>query len=485
MEEIEEDDDENNSPNNNDSYDSLANNFKEKTINFEYGKYKFNFSISKDNNLIKINCTPKSKNTELYEYIMNTKEFAEIFNEKENKDNTLEDYFIKIKNSIKNKKIIINYDSNLYNLSFNISIKNKIELKFKKNICDISKKIFKKIPNLKFKETILSTNCGGGCNSTFDVFLCYKESKQYLASSNYINYSIDIIYLENNQLTVSLKGHKNEIYSIRYFINNYTKNEYLISSDSNKIVIVWNILKNYKIDFLVEEKYSKFRCIYSCMITNIEEFNYVIISSYTADRNYINMDSKNDCTKMYSLLNKGFIKNIYNTNNNCTRYLLSWHNEDNYNDYIIECCDGKISINNLLKKENYCDLVSDREGEEFLSGFIFSKNNIDYLCTSSWNGYIRIWDLYEKIEINFLKTQYCELYYIIPWSDKYAIIANKFIKSINIIDIETLEISTNIRNENLIGIKCIKKAIHPLYGESLLACSENGSIHLFVLYNKV
>lgn len=483
MEEIE--DDEDNLQNNNDNSNSLKNVFQDKTFNFEYEGYNYKFSISKDNNLIKINCSPKLKKTEIYEYIMSTKEFAEIFDEKENKDQTLEDFFIKIKNSIKNKKIKINYDSNLYNLSFNISIKNEIELKFKKNICDISKQIFKKIPNLKFKETILSTNCGGGCNSTFDAFLCYKDSKQYLASSNYTNYNINIIYLENNQLTASLKGHNNEIYSIRYFINDYNKDEYLISSDLNKIVIVWNILKNYKIDFLVEENYSKFRYIYSCMITNIEEFNYVIISSYTADRNYINMDSKNDCTKMYSLMNKGFIKNIYNTNNNCTRYLLSWHNEDNYNDYIIECCDGKISINNLLKKENYCDLISDREGEEFLSGFIFTKSNNDYLCTASWNGYIRIWDLYEKTEINFVKTQYCELYYIIPWSNRHFIFANKFIKSINVVDIETLEIITNIKNENLKGIKCIKKAIHPLYGESLLACSDNGSIHLFVLYNKI
>ena len=482
MEEIEEENEDNL---NNDNSNSLKNNFQEKTINFEYEKYKYNFSISKDNNYIRIICSPKSKNTELYEYIMDTKEFAEIFDEKENKGKTLEDYFIKIKNSIKDKKIIVNYDSNLYNLSFNIYIKNEVELKFKKNICDISKKIFKKIPILKFKETIISTNCGGGCNSTFDVFLCYKDSKQYLASSNYINYNIDIISLEDNQLTTSLKGHNNEIYSIRYFINDYNKDEYLISSDSYKKVIVWNILKNYKIDFSIEEDYSKFRHIYSCMITNIEEFNYVIISSYTPDRNYINIDSKKDCTKMYSLMNRGFIKNIYNTYNNCTRYLLSWHNDDNYNDYIIECCDGKISINNLLKKENYCDFESDREGEEFLSGFIFSKNNIDYLCTASWNGYIRIWDLYEKIEINFLKTQYCELYFIIPWSDKHIIIANKFIKSINVVDIETLETITIIKNENLNGIKCIKKIIHPLYGESLLACSENGSIYLFVLYNKI
>ena len=97
---------------------------------------------------------------------------------------------------------------------------------------------------------------------------------------------------------------------------------------------------------------------------------------------------------------------------------------------------------------------------------------------------MRIWNLVEKKEINYVRTLYCELYHIIFWSKKYAIIANKFIKEINVIDIETLEIVTNIKNENFSGIKSIKKVIHPQYGESLLTCSENGTINLFVLYNK-
>ena len=218
------------------------------------------------------------------------------------------------------------------------------------------------------------------------------------------------------------------------------------------------------------------------MITNIDQFNYIIISSYTAKKNYLYNNSKDDCTKMYSLMNGGFIKNIYNTNDNCTRYLLSWHNNENFDDYIIECCDSKISINNLLKKENYCTFESESEEEEYLNGFIFSKDDNVYLCTGSWNGYIRIWDLNEKNEINNVKTDYCDLYHIIYWSNNYAIFVYKFIKSINIINIETLEIITQIKNENLEGVKCIKKIIHPQFGESLLTCSENGDILLYSLF---
>lgn len=457
----------------------------EQNFKFEYREYKFNVNISKDNNYIKIICCPKKYKNELYEYILNKEEFNKIFEENQIEEKTSEDYFLIIKKYIKEKKILIKYDKNLYTLTFNIRLKNETKLSFKRNINEISKIIFKNNPNLKFKETILLTNCGGGCNSPFDVFLCYKDSKQYLASSNYQNCNIEIIDLENNQLAASLKRHKNEIFSIRYFLNNVNKEEYLISSDSNKIVIVWNILKDFKIEFLVAENYSNFRHIYSCIITNIDEFNYVIISSYTEDKMNLYKSSKDDCTKMYSLMNGGFIKNIYNTNNNCTRYLLSWHNEDNYNDYIIELCDSKISINNLLKKEKYCDFESEIEGEEFLCGFLYSRKNIDYLCTGSWNGYIRIWDLYEKNEIDCVNTQHCQLYNMIPWSNTFVIIANKFSKSFNVIDIETLELIAVINNENLIGIKCIRKIIHPLYGESLLTCSEDGTINLYILYNKI
>ena len=77
------------------------------------------------------------------------------------------------------------------------------------------------------------------------------------------------------------------------------------------------------------------------------------------------------------------------------------------------------------------------------------------------------------------------MYHMIMWSNKFLIVANKFIRAINIINIDSLEIVTAIRNNNLEGIKCIKKIIHPKYGESLLTCSENGTINLYILYDKI
>ena len=478
MEEIDIDNNDDKNDENNDNIE-----YQEEEINLKYRKFNIKINISEDQKYIKISCSPKNNKYEIYEFIMKKSEFLEIFNI----DLSSEDCFGQIENIFKFKNLEIKYDENLYNLSMIVIQKNK-ELKFNKRI-DVSKVMFKNNPHLKFKETVYTSNCGGGCNSTFDVFICHNDMKSYLATSNYLNFSIDIVSLEDNQVISSLIGHKNEIYSIRYFINDMNNNEFLISSDSNKKVIVWNIRKNYNIEFSLIVNYSSYRDIYSCIITNIQDLNYVITSSYISNRNKrghrINSGNESDdCTKMYSLLNGGFIKNIYNTNNNCTRYLFSWYNEQDEEQYIVECCDGKISINNLLKKENYCTFMSEIEGEEFLTGYIFSKKKCDYLCTGSWNGYVRIWDLNEKCEVNSVKTMYLELYCIIPWTNKYAIIGNKFNKCLMVINLDILEVDLKIKCENLNNTKCLKKIIHPFYGESLLCGGEDSNINLFIIYNK-
>ena len=180
-------------------------------------------------------------------------------------------------------------------------------------------------------------------------------------------------------------------------------------------------------------------------------------------------------------MNKDFIKNVYNTETNCTRYMLDWYNENDEDIYIIELCDDLISINNLLKSKNYCILKSTINSEEYLTGFIYKNDETEYLITGSWNGCVRMWDLYEKEQINYLDTNNCELYNIISWSNRYAIISYKFQNKIKIIDIKYFEITLQFESEQFSEIKCIKKIIHPIYGESLLTCSEKGDIKLFII----
>ena len=86
--------------------------------------------------------------------------------------------------------------------------KNKINYKFQKN------------PNLKFRLNLTENNEGKqGVNDIFEVFISYKDNKEYLSSSNRNNYNLNIFQLLDNKKILSLKGHKNSVISIRYFIN--------------------------------------------------------------------------------------------------------------------------------------------------------------------------------------------------------------------------------------------------------------------------
>ena len=53
----------------------------------------------------------------------------------------------------------------------------------------------------------------------------------------------------------SLKGHNNKTTVIRYYIND-NKEEYILSCDRNKLVIIWDIQNNYNKKYKIKIKYS-------------------------------------------------------------------------------------------------------------------------------------------------------------------------------------------------------------------------------------
>jgi len=229
----------------------------------------------------------------------------------------------------------------------------------------------------------------------FEIFISYKDNKEYIISPNKDNYNLDIFTLLDNQIINSLLGHKKDIRTVRYFINNKDYNEYLISSDDNKIVIIWDITNNYNIKYHINTNYNY--PIYSCLLVfpHNNNDNYIITSSTSTSN-----DNDKSATKIYSLNNGNFIKYINNTNNSNIKYLLSWYNKKNNKYYIIQLADNKIIINNLLEGELYSELINQPEADHY-SGFIYNNDNNDYLCSSSTNGYINIWDLFEKNIIYF------------------------------------------------------------------------------------
>ena len=342
-------------------------------------------------------------------------------------------------------------------------------------------------PNdLKFKYDLVNTNTKGGLNDIFEVFKSIKDNEDYLVSPNKMNFHLDLINLKNNKFYGSLKGHQKKVTSVRYFLNNYINNEYLISSDEIGIIFIWDVSDSYKKLFTLNTKYNDI--IYSCLLifteTNYESDNsnternngYIITSTYD-----ISKENQNSATKVYSMVNGEFINYIKNTNTNSVFYLLSWVNKKDKRNYIIQFCYLKILITNLLDDDDvYAELTQEQKLSHY-SGFIYEKKSEDkvYLYSSSKNGIINIWDLYSKVLINSIDIEGSILCHIIQWDDKYAIVADYNGKSFRIINMETLKVEQNIGNSHTKEVKSIKKVRLPILGDSLLTAGNDNVIKLW------
>ncbi len=389
-----------------------------------------------------------------------------------NMDLSLEQYFNKIDNKInsisifviekKENELLGNDLRNILNININNESINPSNYNFTKN------------PNLKYRLVISEKNNSFGMNDLFEVFVSVNSNIGYIVLKDN-NYNLNIFRLIDNKKIISLQGHKAQIFMIKYFINIREKKEYLISADDNQIIIIWDISNDYKIKNCINTNYDE--QIFSCILffgQFIDE-NYIITSTYSiSDNNEISS------SKMFAFSDGKFIKYLYNTNNESIYCLLSWFNSKNNKYYIIQLGKVKIIINGLIDDEYY-ELIKQNE-YRFFSGFIYTKNNIDYLCTSSYNGYINIWDLYDKkifktirISNNIYKSY---LFQIIQWNDKYIIGVDGF-NSFKIIDLDNNKVISEFGEKDTKNIKSIKKIYHPIYGESILTYDKDGTIKLW------
>ena len=423
--------------------------------------------ISKLNNKIKEQENTINNNHNIINDILNNLE--NIAEKKVKNKKNIEKSKIQIKDEskpIENN----NFNDKLNNNILNFSINEKKEYENK-----INHEFTMDPNNLKYKLDITTTNTKNGWNDMFEIFISNKDNKEYLVSPNVDNCYLDIFSLINQEKIKSVPGHKNSIRTIRYFMNNKNNNEYLISGDDDKKVIIWEITNNYNINIdikkIIDTKYNK--NIYSCLLIfpdNIDDI-YIVTSSYNESE-----DCENS-TKVYSLNNNKLIKYINKTNNIPIYYLLTWNNKNNNKLYIIQFSYGKILINNLLEDELYSELTYEPESDHF-SGFIFSKDNKDYLCSSATNGFINIWDLYDKKVLDTINIYGSKLSHMIQWNSKYFIVAARENKIIKLIDIEKKVIS-EIKSGHTEELISIKKILHPIFGESLLTASRDKKIKLW------
>ncbi len=165
---------------------------------------------------------------------------------------------------------------------------------------------------------------------------------------------------------------------------------------------------------------------------NISDGNCLLIflennNDYIAASSKMRSCSIDESTKIYSFNDCSLVGYIDNTKDEQIEYLLYQYNQKDNKNYFIQLAKGKILINNLLKNELYAELVNNEYSFDS-TGFIYNKNNIDYLCTSandiSGNGLIVIWDLYNKYLFKVFKGVGSNITYIMRWNYKYILICD-------------------------------------------------------------
>ena len=364
--------------------------------------------------------------------------------------------------------------------------------KEKTNDCD--KLLFKENPNIRYKENIVNNfNYSYLICDTFDLYYPSNDTKKelHLIYSIFDKKEIAILRIYDKKIIKLLTGHSNYIDKVKNFYNEKNNNNYLLSSDWNYTLYVWDLDNNYEIKYKIITGYTNY--LFSFLL--YFKLDYIITSSY-------GQDELIDYIKIYSFKDGKPLRNIPNTDIVNTLYLLTWEKEKN--DYIIALCYEKISIYNLLNNELYGNLSTNIKqscGDYYLSGFISYDNK--YLYTSSKEGYINIWNLYEKILVKNIVIQSSSLFKIIPWSvyvnytcdnedlksykninnyilvcdkNKYGIISlnitfrneidyNKFTNKINDLEEEkfhSYQILNLLKNKNKQSIKMLKKLNHPI-----------------------
>ena len=315
---------------------------------------------------------------------------------------------------------------------------------------------------LRYEKKLVNDRRNSGLLNNIAVYS--KNNRGYLVYQE-IDYDLIVMRINDDDKIANLIGHKIAIAFIRYYQNkNNLEEEYILSGDGNKLVIIWDINNNFEKKYSIQPNYKE-KMFDALILFNLFNKNYILLASD-------NQHDYNEFTKLYELNhNTQFIKNIYNTNRNKTAFLIPWLYKNKY--YIISCCDYEISINNIFEDENYANLILKPEGGHYC-GFLYNDN---YLCVSDTNNnFLRIWDLTKKTVYKTIKFDAEAGYEMVQWNEKFTIIGSN--KSLIIIDIEEEKYITKIegKNGNILGVKKIKDEE---FGECLICSEANNTISLY------
>ena len=409
-----------------------------KELKEEFEKFKENntLKLSLIYDLINIYEFKKKENDLNYQIIENIRNIIS----KEFNFETSQNNILKIQNTIINefytKKIDLNNEKE-FQIGKNKFISNPSNLKFKLDLSN----------NVQTNYTI---------DNRFDVYIAY-DKNTYLAMANGKTHEIEIMNLKNNSVIQSLKGHSSSIYIIRHYFESKSLTDYLLSTSEDKNIKVWN-LKEFKCQININQIHSS---LYSSLLLFDDNLNYIITSTY-----------ENDYLKIWDFKTGKFIRNIGSSNGN-VYFIDYWKHNNNY--YIINGNASGIILYGI-NKEN--EIYREFKSSSFhMSAFIEKINEVNYLFESTGNGYLNIWNIETSNMYKSIQAVGCALRGICFWNDKYIIASSNDI-SFKIFDLDDSKNIISVSGHDN-TLSCLKKIIHPIYGESLITFAVDGKIKLW------
>ena len=382
-----------------------------------------------------------------------------------------------LKNVIYGKYLFEHLKNNENNLVGNINLKNDINDYVKKLIkCIFPEEKGIKIyinqntidfvmdpKDLKYIETI-TNKClkSYTIDCLFDAYTAF-DGNCYLASSHGSPFSIEIYNLSNNKLTATLSVLK-QIYIIRHYAQFTKRIDYLLTTTTEKSVKIYNL--NTFTEYLTINNCYTGTYMYSALLL-FDDFN---------NKNYIVTSSPNDFIKIWNFEGGKFVRNI-GSKTDYTYFINLWKNNDKY--YIIDANADNVKIYGTEKENQLFGEYSGTERTWHMCAFVEKLNDIDTLFESDGKGDVRLWNLETHQLIKRIHCQGVSLRGLCLWNSKYILAASSD-KSFKILDFENGELVASVSGQHYNSLCSIKKIMHPLYGESLLTGSIDGTIKLWV-----
>ena len=354
--------------------------------------------------------------------------------------------------------------------------------KTKVNQCLIKRKNSKKVnKNKKTKNNLIEKK--GDFNPEnlehIDNLVLYSYCDYYLDNTicvfKSINNIIYLIYSDEEKSIISIdlvqdqlinevkKAHKKYISNFCYFFDNINKIELVmsLSSDDNCIKL-WNI-KNW--ECLLELKGINGYCfLYSACLINDNNKNYIITT---------NLNSFAGSIKAYDFEGNE-VKEIKNSKGR-KAIIINYYDNKNNKNYIISGFEGCIKSFDFKENKLYHKYKIKCDNGMINSLIINDKENVVKIIEANEHNLLKIWDFHsgELIDVFVL---YGGVIGLCLWDNKYLLVGCK--ESMQLIDMIKGR-RRKVFYETSGHVLCIKKFVHPTYGECLIAKGSDGKIRLY------